>query len=56
MERFGHALADGVAQTGNRDEVERLLDAAPVLLRHENRAGTLARNLDGLMGIGGFIK
>ena len=56
VERLGHALADGVAHTRNREEVNRLLDAAPVFLRHEDGVATLARNLDGFMGIGGLVK
>lgn len=56
VKRFGHASADGVAHTWNRDKVERLLDAPPVVFRHENGIGTFAGNFDGLVRLSGFIK
>ena len=33
-----------------------LLNAAPIVLRHENGVGTLAGNLDGFVRIGGLIE
>ena len=55
-EWFGHTLSDGVAHAGNRNKMERFLDAAPIVLRYENGIGTLAGNLNGFVRIGGLIE
>jgi hypothetical protein len=36
--------------------MECLLNAAPIILRHENGIGTLAGNLNGFVRIGGLIQ
>src|SRR5690606_4542265 len=52
VKRLGHALLDGLAHPRNGKQVKRFLDGLPVLRGEQDGARALARDVDGLMGLG----
>jgi len=54
-QRFPQSLPNGFAHSRNRQKVERLLNAPPIVFGHQNRIAALAGNLDGDVGSGGVV-
>src|SRR5437870_790939 len=55
-DRSSHPPADRLPHTRNLEQIERLLDRAPVVLGDENSMAALAGDVDRLVGLRGLIE